>query len=71
MNLTPKSWPKSEVEEQKSRVTVGTRLVYQDSCNYRRFTVTKIVGDTAHLIDEDGVRNGVSLSGMQIGWKFG
>jgi hypothetical protein len=70
MNLTPKSWKKSEVEEQKNRVVVGTKLIYCDYCNFQRFTVTAVDGNIASLVDSDGWEDSVNLDGLQLGWEF-
>lgn len=70
MNLTPKNWKKSEVEEQKERVAVGTKLIYCDMCNFQRFTVTEIDGTLMTLIDEDGQTDYADMDSLQIGWSF-
>jgi len=54
----------------KSLVVVGTKLTYCDCCNNRQFTVTKVTGDLAMLIDEDGEIDSVDLDRMQAGWSF-
>lgn len=70
MNLTPKNWKKSEVEEQQDRVVVGTKLIYSDMCNYRTFTVAAIEDSLMILIDEDGEMDSADIEGLQIGWSF-
>lgn len=70
MNLTPKSWKRSEVEENRHMVEVGTRLIYSDSCNFQRHTVTALDGDMATVIDSNGCEDMIDLSSLQLGWSF-
>jgi hypothetical protein len=70
MNLTPKNWKKSEVEEQKERVVVGTKLIYSDMCNFRRFEVTEVEGTLLTLVDDEGQIDYADMDSLQIGWSF-
>lgn len=70
MNLTPKSWKKSEVEEQENRANNDTKLIYYDHSNFQRFTVTGIDGEVAFLVDDDGIEDSINLNDLQVGWEF-
>lgn len=71
MNLTPKGWKHSEVTENRHRVEIGTRLVYSDACNFKRYTVTSVDGDTATVTDDsDGWEDTITLTALQLGWSF-
>jgi|GEM_PF-4877656 len=70
MNLTPKSWKKSEVTENKDLVKVGSLLIYSDACNFQRWEVTELDGYIATLKDAEGYEDCIDLECLQIGWDF-
>ena len=70
MDLSPKSFPKSEIEDNKEFVKLGMEIVFYGEGFAEYYTVVDYDQNGFTLEDFEGDEHSYEYSSLQVGWEF-